>query len=126
MNDGFVTTDININLHSFDFTEPETEALPEIVSYDEGAEISEENMDASNDKRSEAMAAMAEGKFDEAVQHFTEAIKLNPSSAALYAKRANALLKQKRVKAAIEDCSRAITINPDSAIAHKYRGRAYR
>lgn len=44
----------------------------------------------------------------------------------LYAKRANILLKQKRVKAAIRDCDEALKYNPDSAAAHKYRGRANR
>lgn len=44
----------------------------------------------------------------------------------LYAKRANILLKQERVKAAIKDCDEAIKLNPDSAAAYKYRGRAHR
>ena len=83
-------------------------------------------MDKSSEKRSSAMAALSDGKFDEAIEAFTEAIKLNPTSAALYAKRASALLKQKRVNAVIQDCSQAIAINPDSAVAYKLRGRAYR
>ena len=44
----------------------------------------------------------------------------------MYAKRANILLKQKRVKAALRDCDEAIKLNPDSATAHKFRGRANR
>lgn len=45
---------------------------------DAGKEPSEEDIDASQEKRSEAMAAMADGDIQKAVDFFTEAIKLNP------------------------------------------------
>merc|ERR1712039_9297 len=57
---------------------------------------------------------------------FTEAIKKNPHSANMYAKRASVLLKAKKPAAAIRDCEKAITINKDSAQPYKWRGRAYR
>jgi len=41
--------------------------------------------------------------------------RLNPHSALVVAKRANALLKLKRPNAAIRDCNFAIKMNPDSA-----------
>jgi len=104
--------------------EPETEPCPEIL--EGGKEVSEDAMEKANSLRSEAMAQMSEGNFAEAVDKFTEAIKLNPDSAVFYAKRAQALLKQNRVKAVIADCDEAIKRNPDSALAHKLRGRAYR
>lgn len=40
--------------------------------------MSEEDQDAANEKRSEAMMAMSDGDFQKAVDCFTEAIKLNP------------------------------------------------
>lgn len=45
---------------------------------DADKEPSEEDIDASQEKRSEAMAAMADGDIQKAVDFFTEAIKLNP------------------------------------------------
>lgn len=45
-------------------------------------------MDQANEKRSEAMAALGDGNLDEAVNLFTQAIKLNATSAGFYAKRA--------------------------------------
>jgi len=45
-------------------------------------------MDAAMKKRSEAMAKMSDGDSDVAIELFSQAIELNPSSAVLYAKRA--------------------------------------
>lgn len=70
--------------------------------------------------------ARLSGEFDKAVELFTAAIELNPGSAIMHAKRANALLKLKRPVAAIRDCDKAIKINPDSAQGYKFRGRANR
>lgn len=102
----------------------ETEAPPEMA--EAGRVPTEEDIDASQEKRSEGMAAMADGDIQKAVDLFTEAIKLNPDSAMLYTKRANILLKQKRVNAAIRDCDEALKYNPDSAMAYKFRGQAHR
>ncbi|XP_063585093.1 piggyBac transposable element-derived protein 4-like [Penaeus indicus] len=114
----------DVELNNEGVIEPETEDPPEIG--DMNKVVSEEDQDAANEKRSEAMMAMSDGDFQKAVDCFTEAIKLNPGSAMLYAKRANILLKQSRVKAAIRDCDEAIKLNPDSAAAYKFRGRAHR
>ncbi|KAG0715081.1 Hsc70-interacting protein [Chionoecetes opilio] len=103
---------------------PETVVPPEFG--DPNKCVSEDDMDASQEKRSEAMAAMSDGDLQKAVDLFTEAIKLNPESGLLYAKRASILIKQKRVKAAIRDCDEALKHNPDSATAFKFRGRAHR
>ena len=45
-------------------------------------------MDESNTKRSEGQESLSEGNYEEAIKAFTEAIKKNPQSANLYAKRA--------------------------------------
>ena len=50
--------------------------------------VSEETSDEADAKRSEAQEKLSEGNFEEAVRLFTEAIKLNPHSAVLFAKRA--------------------------------------
>ena len=50
---------------------------------------------------------------------FTEAIKLNPNSAAMFAKRGTCFLKLSppAPRACVRDCSRAIELNPDNAAA---------
>lgn len=45
---------------------------------DEDKEVSEEDMDKSNEKKREAISAFSEGDFEKAVQIYTEAILLNP------------------------------------------------
>ncbi|MEQ2192786.1 hypothetical protein XENOCAPTIV_017291 [Xenoophorus captivus] len=76
-------------------------------------QITEEMMDQANEKKIEAINALGEGDLQKALDLFTEAIKLNPRVAILYAKRAR-------------DCNRAISINPDSAQPYKWRGKAHR
>merc|ERR1719357_483042 len=83
-------------------------------------------MDRFDEKRSEAMPAFSDADFAKASGLFTEAILLNPRSAAMFAKRGNCFLKLKKPNACIRDCDRAIQLNPDSAPAHKFRGRAHR
>ncbi|NXU74068.1 F10A1 protein, partial [Oreotrochilus melanogaster] len=56
----------------------------------------------------------------------SDAIKLNPCLAILYAKRASVFVKLQKPNAAIRDCDRAIKINPDSAQTYKWRGKAHR
>ncbi|XP_060101379.1 hsc70-interacting protein isoform X2 [Heteronotia binoei] len=58
---------------------------------DETTEVSDEMMDQANEKKMEAINALGEGKLEEAINLFTEAIKLNPHLAILYAKRARLL-----------------------------------
>ena len=65
-------------------------------------------------------------EFDAAIDHFEEAIRLNPTSAAMFAKRGNCFIKMKKPNACIRDCTRAIELNPDNAAAYKFRGRANR
>ena len=93
---------------------------------DAGSEPSDENVEKSGEERSKAMEAFSDGRVDEAVTHYTNAIQLNPNSAVLFAKRAQCLVQLKRPIAAIRDCDRAIELNADSAPAYKFRGKARR
>ena len=72
--------------------------------------------------------ACLQGEWDKAMGLFTEAIKLNPNSAAMFAKRGTCFLKLSppAPRACVRDCSRAIELNPDNAAAYKFRGRANR
>lgn len=89
-------------------------------------EMAEGDEEKCSDIRQQAAEAYSEGNFEKAANHFTEAIKLNPQSALMFAKRANCYLNLNKPNACIRDCDRAIELNADSAPAHKYRGRANR
>lgn len=104
--------------------EPDTDAPQEMG--DENAEITEEMMDEANEKKGAAIEALNDGELQKAIDLFTDAIKLNPRLAILYAKRASVFVKLQKPNAAIRDCDRAIEINPDSAQPYKWRGKAHR
>jgi len=93
---------------------------------DESTEVTDEMLELSNQKRSEAMSLKSSGDLDGCLKAFTEAIKNNPLSASLYSKRAQILIMMSKPKAAIKDCDKAISINKDTAPPYKWRGRAYR
>ncbi|KAK6148229.1 hypothetical protein DH2020_019141 [Rehmannia glutinosa] len=91
---------------------------------DPSIEVTEENQEAAQLSKAKAMDAIADGKFNEAIDYLTEAIMLNPKSAILYANRASVFLKLKKPNAAIRDADAALQINPDSAKGYKARGMA--
>ncbi|XP_057716610.1 hsc70-interacting protein [Corythoichthys intestinalis] len=104
--------------------EPDTDAPQEMGDPD--VEVTEEMMDMANDKKMEAIDALGGGDLQKALALFTEAIKLNPCVAIMYAKRASVYVQMQKPNAAIRDCDRAIQINPDSAQPYKWRGKAHR
>lgn len=50
-------------------------------------EVTDENREAAQEAKGKAMEALSEGKFDEAIEHLTQAITLNPTSAIMYGNR---------------------------------------
>lgn len=105
--------------------EPDADELQEMEDI-EDVEVTEEMMDQANEKKMEAINALGEGDLQKALDLFSEAIKLNPCVAIMYAKRASVYIKMQKPNAAIRDCNRAISINPDSAQPYKWRGKAHR
>ncbi|KAF5888879.1 hsc70-interacting protein [Clarias magur] len=105
--------------------DPDMDEGQEMGDY-ENLEVTEEMMDQANEKKMEAIDALGEGELQKALDLFTDAIKLNPRSAIIYAKRASVYIKMQKPNAAIRDCDRAIEINPDSAQPYKWRGKAHR
>ena len=94
---------------------------------DESIAVSQEMVDKSYEKMSDAMIASSEMRLDDAIKILTEAIKLNPKSqSVLYEERASVFLKMNKPKKAIHDCNKAIEYNATSAIGYKWRGKAYR
>ncbi|MBN3285239.1 F10A1 protein, partial [Polyodon spathula] len=104
---------------------PDTDEPQEMGDF-ENIEVTDEMVDQANEKKMEAMNALGEGDLQKALDLFTEAIKLNPCLAILYAKRASVFVRMQKPNAAVRDCDRAISINPDSAQPYKWRGKAHR
>ena len=65
------------------------------------------------------------GRRDEAVEDFTEAVRLTPGRALPYANRGRTLLALGRSGEAVADLSRAISMSPPMAALHEERGRGY-
>ncbi|XP_063501698.1 hsc70-interacting protein-like [Symphalangus syndactylus] len=78
---------------------PDTDAPQEMGN--ENAKITEEMMDLANDKKVAAIEALNDGELQKATDLFTDAIKLNPHLAILYAKRASVFVKLQKPNAAI-------------------------
>ncbi|PON60713.1 DnaJ-like [Trema orientale] len=124
--DAIVESDIELD--DSDVVEPDID--PPQKMGDPSVEVTEEMQDAAQAAKSRAMTAIFEGmafsccELDEAIDHITEAIILNPKSAIFYATRASIFVKLKKPSAAIRDANAALEINPDSAKGYKIRGMA--
>ncbi|KAK4803125.1 hypothetical protein SAY86_001328 [Trapa natans] len=91
---------------------------------DSSVEVTEENRDSSQAAKAQAVEALSDGNLEKAIEHLTDAITLNPTSAIMYATRATVYIKMKKPNAAIRDANAALEINPDSAKGYKSRGMA--
>ncbi|MCD6531390.1 tetratricopeptide repeat protein [bacterium] len=60
-------------------------------------------------------ALLSEGKIDEAISHYTQAINFKPDYSIPYIKRGDAYLKLKRYEPAKKDFLKALELQPDSA-----------
>ncbi|KAF3646084.1 putative TPR repeat-containing thioredoxin TDX-like isoform X2 [Capsicum annuum] len=129
----------DVELDDTDTVEPDND--PPQQMGDSSSEVTDENRDAAQISKAKALDAISEGtlvfsfcvmkipfynigKLNEAINYLTEAILLNPSSAILYATRANVFVKLKKPNAAIRDADAALKVNPDSAKGYKVRGMA--
>ena len=65
------------------------------------------------------------GKFEEALLEYNYAIKVNPSSALGYRRRANLYLQQKNWDKAVADLNQAISIDPKDALTYFSLANAY-
>lgn len=123
--EGIESEESDIELDTSGVIEAPDVANP-LPPFNENTEVSEEQIDKSNEKKREAIGAYLEGEFEKAAELYTEAIELNPNSALLYAKRGQCYIQLNKPNACSRDCTRALEINPDCAPAYKFRGRANR
>ncbi|KAL4557340.1 hypothetical protein LXL04_035515 [Taraxacum kok-saghyz] len=119
-NDDIMESDLELD--DSDVVKPDID--PPQKMGDLSIEVTDENRDLAQTLKSKAIDAISQGKLNEAIDHLTEAIMMNPTSAILYATRANVFVKLQKPNAAIRDADVALQINADSAKGYKMRGIA--
>ncbi|XP_062611642.1 stress-induced-phosphoprotein 1-like [Saccostrea cucullata] len=82
-----------------------------------------------NKKKAEALKsqgneALSQGKFEEAIGSYTEAIQLDPDNHVLYSNRSAALTKAGKYLEAIGDADKAINLQPNWAKGYSRKGTA--
>merc|ERR1719203_1988802 len=73
--------------------------------------------------KQEGNALFGEGKFGDAIDKYSEAIKRNPKDHKIFSNRATAFCKLMRWDAALEDCASAIKIDPLFVKAYIRKGK---
>lgn len=66
-----------------------------------------------------------QGKYEQALENFTQAIKLEPDFAAVYSNRCLVHIQLQDYEKAIQDCSQTLELNPNNSAAYLNRGLAY-
>ena len=126
-----VEDDVDIKIEDPYIVGPELEPvdrplLTTTETVKEGEELSETDMNSMMEAKSNASLAFSNGEYLLALEEYTKALRLQPTSALTFSKRAECFVKLKRNKAAKQDCEQALKINPDSAKAMKVLGTAQR
>ncbi|XP_046739729.1 stress-induced-phosphoprotein 1 [Diprion similis] len=69
-------------------------------------------------------AALQEGKYDEAVNYYTEAIALDGNNHVLYSNRSAAYAKAEKYEQALEDATKTVELKPDWVKGYSRKGSA--
>lgn len=69
-------------------------------------------LSAAEEAKLRGNTALKEHRFDDAIEHYTQAIELDPSNAIFYANRAQAEIKLEQYGAAITDCTLSVEKDP--------------
>ncbi len=80
----------------------------------------------AQDRFRRGLRAAKEGRLQEAVEEYTEAIRMNPGYASAYNNRGNLYRKLNKYQEALEDYNKALELDPDYALAYYNRGNLYR
>jgi len=65
------------------------------------------------DLKDKGNAALAIGDYDQAIEHYTQAIALDPNNHVLFSNRSAAFAKQGKYQNALEDAEKTVSIKPD-------------
>jgi tetratricopeptide (TPR) repeat protein len=93
-----------------------------IELWDHALHVTKDNALAHNNL---GLVLFAEGKLDEAVDHYNKAMRLKPDDADTFNNRGNAYAELGQYQQAVADYNEAIRLNPHYAEGYYYRGIAY-
>jgi len=68
---------------------------------------------AALDLKDKGNAALANGDYEQAIEHYTQAIALDPNNHVLFSNRSAAYAKQGKYQNALEDAEKTVSIKPD-------------
>ncbi|XP_065063810.1 stress-induced-phosphoprotein 1-like [Rhopilema esculentum] len=74
--------------------------------------------DKAEEERVKGNELFSQGKYPEAIKHYTEALRRNPDDARVYSNRAACYTKLAEFRLAIKDCDDCLKINPDFVKGH--------
>lgn len=77
--------------------------------------MTENAPDTADDHKERGNECIRNGKYNEAVLHYSFAIKLSPNDAAFYSNRSLAFLRLKQLYYANDDAEKVIQLKPDWA-----------
>jgi stress-induced-phosphoprotein 1 len=77
-----------------------------------------------NHLKEKGNAALTAGKNEEAIEAYTEAIKLDNSNHVLYSNRSAAYLKAGKLEESLKDADKTVEINPTWAKGYSRKGAA--
>jgi len=86
---------------------------------------SEESKKKAEEIKNQANELFSSGKYDKAIEQYTLAIELNPTSAILYSNRSFACTKLEQYGSAVADATKAIELDKNYVKAYYRRGSAY-
>jgi len=117
---------------AFNTTPQDAEGLPDLMSLlkeacpdkMESKEASEAEKEQAQKLKNEGNAFMKEKKYQEAVDKYSEAIKVQ-ESAVFYCNRAAAYTSMENYEEALQDCKKAISFDPDYSKAYSRMGLIY-
>ncbi|KAL4533809.1 hypothetical protein Ndes2437B_g03133 [Nannochloris sp. 'desiccata'] len=81
-------------------------------------------MASSDELKSKGNTAFSAGKFEEAIQHFSDAIAVDPNNHVLYSNRSACFSSLMRYQEALDDAEKVVSIKPDWAKGYSRKGAA--